>query len=601
MMDSADILRRLRDPDLLVRERAVRAGATSLPDDALVAHLRDGSDHVLRNGALEMLKARGAAAVPLAVQLLGDADSDVVLQAVLLLDHLKDPRSVEPLKRVLTHASPNVVQAALVALGHIGNAGVIPELARFLDADLWLRLAAVEALGDLRCAEAVAPLARMLEDQLLAPAAAGSLARIGGTAAFRCLAERWVAHQGDTVLLDLAAHVLEGLCEAVPSVPSFAVALEVALVAAPASGRLSAARCLVALGPSAADAAALKLVSEALGDQPLPPCLYRRGDLAGALLAGGSVHQGWGLRLAAMQPAAVSEEVLRAAINGIRGSAHHEAMAEALLAAEPREALGAPLVMLYGRLPRAARLSWGPVLRRHRASLRAALLDATLADAATRVVLLTVAEENPLSAAGAIAALPVAVRPEALAHAATDDQVLRALPWPRLLDEDPDECGRIAVAAADRGILTAHLDAIRLLAGRTGHRELVRLLGRLRDVTSVPLLSLLAEQGPDTVRPFALAALGSIGNAEARAALRARTASHGEWTRFAFRALADCRTEAELPLFRDAAGHRDWHVRMISAEVLAASGGRDDRETLAALAADETPAVAERARGALSR
>ena len=600
-MDSADILRQLRDPDLLVRERAVRAGAGNLPADALVAHLRNGSDHVLRNGALEMLKARGADSVPLAVQLLGDADSDVVLQAVLLLDHLKDPRSVEPLKRVLKHASPNVVQAAIVALGHIGNAGVIPELERFLAADLWLRLAAVEALGDLRCAEAVAPLARMLDDQLLAPAAAGALARIGGAAAFRCLAERWVAHQGDTVVLDLAAHVLEGLCEAIPPVESFAMALEVALVAAPASGRLSAARCLLASGPGAADAAALKLVTEALGDQPLPPCLYRRGDLAGELLKGDSLHVGWGLRLAALLPGAVPGEALVAAMDRVRGYEHAEALAEALLAAEPGESLGAPLVKLYARLPRTARLSWGPVLRRHRAALRVALLDAALADAATRVVLLTVAEENPLSAAGAIAALPIAVRPEALAHAAGDDQVLRALPWPRLLDEDPDECGRIAVAAADRGILASHLDAIRLLAGRSGHRELVRLLGGLRDVTSVPLLSLLAEQGPDTVRPFALAALGSIGNAEARSALRARTAASGEWTRFAFRALADCRTEAELPLFREAAAHRDWHVRMISAEVLAASGARDDRDTLAALAADEAPAVAERARGALAR
>ena len=600
-MDPSDILRQLRDRDPAVRQRAIRTGASQLPADALVAHLRDGADHVLRNAALEMLKARGAESASLAVQLLADADSDVVLQAVLLLDHLKDPRTVEPLKRVLKHANPNVVQAAIVALGHVGNAGVIAEIERFLAADLWLRLAAVEALGDLRCPEAAVPLARLLDDGLLGPVAAAALARIGGAGAFRCLAERWVAHQNDTVLLDLTAHVLEGLCEDIPALPSLGIALEVALAASTTSGRLSAARCLLALGASANDAGALELVTDALAEQPLPPCLYRRGDLAAQLMQGSPVQFGWGLRLSALLPSSSAVPALVAAMNRIHGHAHVEALSDALLAAEPHEALGAPLVALYARLPRAVRRSWGLVLHRHRESLRAALLDASLADAATRVVLSTVVEENPLSAAGAIAALPAAVRPEALAHAMGDEALLKALPWPRLLDEDPDECGRIAVAVADSGVLAAHLDAIRLLAGRTRHRELVRLLGRLRDDASVPLLASLARQGPDTVRPFALASLGAIGGAEARAVLCERAEADPDWARFAYRALADCRTSCELAVFRAAAAHDDWHVRMICAEVLAASGTDEDRAVLAALAADQAQVVAERARAVFGR
>lgn len=602
MIAAAEVLRQVRDPDPVVRERAVRAGSATLPLDTLVQHLRNGADHVLRNAALEMLKGRGAEAGALATSLLGDADADVVLQAVLLLDHLKDPRTVEPLRRVLRHPGPNIVQAAIVALGHVGNASVIPDLAGFLGSDLWLRMAAVEALGNLRSADAVAPLAGMLDDELLGSTAAESIARIGGAEAFRVLASRWVAHQADASLLELVALVLEGLPGGIPAVPSFGIALEVTMQAASAAALHAAARCMLAMGPGAGDMLALELLSSTPGDTLLPACLLRRGDLIGALLEKGGAAFGWGLRLAALRPRDVPPGALPAAMQRMKGHAFADVMGDALLAVEPDlDQLGESLVRLYQRLPHEVRLAWGAVLRRHHSVIRTALLDAALADAGTRIVLSTVTEERAAAAAAAIAALPVELRAEALSHATERDDVLALLPWPRLLETDAEGCGRMAVAVCERAMLSRHVAEIRSLAERKPHRELIRLLGRLKDGASVPMLAAIAEQGPDTMRPFALTALGAIGGEQARLALRDRAASETTWARFAFRALADCRVEADLPVFRLAAAHADWHVRMVSAEVLSASRCPEDRALLAGLAADPAQAVADRARAGLVR
>src|SRR5262249_5586366 len=99
---------------------------------------------------LEVFKLRGSRSFAVALRLLKDGDPDVVLQSVLILDHLRDPRALEPLRGALSHSDPNVVQAAILAIGRLGNARSIPDLLPFLDADPWLQTAAVQALGDLR-------------------------------------------------------------------------------------------------------------------------------------------------------------------------------------------------------------------------------------------------------------------------------------------------------------------------------------------------------------------------------------------------------------------------------------------------------------------
>ena len=184
----------LRNPSPGVRERALRVGATVLPQETLVDYLGDGADAVLRNAGLEILKLRGARSFSLAIDLLREGDPDLVLQAVLLLDHIRDPRALEPLRAVLGHADGNVAQAAIVAIGHLGDARAISDLLPFLEADIWLRMAAVQALGDLRSEQAVGALTPLLTDLMIGPLAAEALARIGGVEAFHALGEHWLRY-----------------------------------------------------------------------------------------------------------------------------------------------------------------------------------------------------------------------------------------------------------------------------------------------------------------------------------------------------------------------------------------------------------------------
>ena len=54
-------------------------------------------------------------------------------------------------------ADPNVQQEAILAIGQLGDARSIPHLVPFLAADLWVQMAAVQALGDLRSPGGRAP------------------------------------------------------------------------------------------------------------------------------------------------------------------------------------------------------------------------------------------------------------------------------------------------------------------------------------------------------------------------------------------------------------------------------------------------------------
>ena len=181
--------RLVRNPSPGIREQALRIGASVLPDSRLTEYLRDPADAALRNAGSEILRLRGGRSLPLVVRLLRDSDPDVVLQAVLILDRLRDPRALEPLHAVLGHADPNVQQEAILAIGHLGDARSIIHLVPFLGADLWVQMAAVQALGDLRTPEAVPHLAERLIDPLVGSLAAEALAplRAGVTlSARRC-------------------------------------------------------------------------------------------------------------------------------------------------------------------------------------------------------------------------------------------------------------------------------------------------------------------------------------------------------------------------------------------------------------------------------
>ena len=125
---------------------------------------------------------------------------------------------------------------------------------------------------------------------------------------------------------------------------------------------------------------------------------------------------------------------------------------------------------------------------------------------------------------------------------------------------------------------------------------LVRAVGELGDRDSVPLLLRLIDGGGPLPAALVLDCLGKIGGPEARQALRecARTAD-AKTSRIAYKALASCATEEDDEIFRAAATHSDWLVRLSAADVLGRFARRENQTALAQLAADPVAVVAQRA------
>lgn len=588
----------IRNPSPGIRSRSLRMGAAAIPDERIKEYLRSDADDVLRNAGVEMLKMRGNRGFSLTLQLLKDDDPDVVLQAVIVLTHLRDPRALEPLRSVLHHPDPNVIQEAIVAIGQLGDARAIPDLLGFLESDSWLQLASVQALGSLRSPVAVPHLKNLLTDFMAGPMAAEALARIGGSNAFKALAQHWLRFRNEVdaeTTLGLLAHVLEGLPR-IPQAPAGLVeALEEQLASDNESIRVAVARSLLALESQSHDVRAIELVAGIHREAAvLPACLHHRKDLIGHLIRQSGVQRAWGFLLAARFPKSTP---IDAVVDALSQPPLPDQLAPILRALEKIKApeVGPALLRFYLALPEEQRATVHPLIKIHRQSLRAHLESSSDIDPATRVVLTALLGPSPEDIDAALVDLEPADRVRAIHELLELEDVMRSLPWQRWLGEAPEVYGAVAAEFASRVGLRELAPSFRDLVRLRPEPYLIRTLGELGDRESVPLLIDLLE--PDApLEPLILESLGRIGGPEARAALRGATSSgRPQRERMAYRALARCATEEDDEIFREATGHSDWYVRLSCAEVLGRFSRPENFAALAQLAADPVPIVAQRA------
>ncbi len=603
----------IRNPRPGIRERALRVGVAVLSDDTLVEFLRSDADAVVRNAGLEILKQKGSRGFEIASRLLKDQDADVALQAVLILDHIKDPRGLEPLRAVLKNPNSNIVQAAIVAIGHLGDHRVIPDLLPFLESDLWLQMAAVQALGDLRSSDAIEPLSRLTTDLMIGPSATEAIAQIGGMDAYSVLSRHWLEYEetlDPEAALSLLAHVLEGLIEPPAGNDELRSSLADRLRDPYKGVRFSSARCLLALGPGPEDTEALRgLVATDLSPDILPSCLRRRPDLAPALLTMQAPFPQWGFLLCAHYPEAASVEAVAEGIESLAGQAGIDTTLG--LISEHRESLltapelARPLLRLYletdqgqrGQLVSALRANAQAVLDLARHPAPANLPDLNDLD---RVVLETLLGTDPEKAAAGIAALEADLRLRALDQLLDEGEILELLPWDRWLGDEPERILRPAALAAARNGMRHLLPELRQAVAEHPIPEAIRALGELGDADSVPLLVSFSETPQPGIQPLLIEALGRIGGPEARKALRAFAASENELdARLAYRALAQCAAEEDDELFRAAASNADWCIRLAAVEALSRFSRPENLDVLSELAADPVALVAQSALGAL--
>jgi len=596
----AAIERLIRNSSPVIRERALRTGAAVVSDERLESYLREEADDVLRNAGLEMLKMRGPRAITLAVRLLRDADADVVLQAVLALGHVRDLRALEPLRAALNHDDPNVVQAAIEAVGKLGDARAIPDLLPFLETDPWLQLATIAALGDLRSPAAVSPLAKLLTDLMVGPLAAESLARIGGHKAFQALAKHWLRFRDELdpeTMVGLLAHVLEGL----PTAPKNQDELRASLVDQLNHGdeptRVGAARSLLALGAGPEDARSLELVTESPADASvLPACLAKRQDLIPELLARAGKARSWGFLLASRFPKAAAVTTLAAAIRDELPPAELiQSIVKALR--KIRDArLAEAMLDLYLEAPADYRAALAPLLATHKAELRERLQERTDVDAEARLILAAHLGLGPREVVGQIVAIePHEARLRVLGQVATQEELVRQLPWQGWLNERPELYAGLAARVAAEFSLRELVPFLRDQLSSRPNPDLIRAVGELGDRESVPVLLGLLDDGPRNLAPLVLESLGRVGGPEARQAIRRAIAEGRCEPRIGYRALSLCAIEEDDALFRRAIGHPDWYVRLACADVLGRFVRPENLAALSQLAADPVGIVSQRA------
>ncbi len=580
-----------------LRERALRIGAETLPEPALVALVREEADDVIRNAGLEMLKLRGRRSFALGLRLLGDDDPDIVLQAVLLLDAIGDPRAWPHLRPLLRADDENIVQAAIIAAGHLGSRNTAADIVPFLDQNLWLQTAALATLGQLRSRLAVAPVARLLEADDLRELAAEALARIGGAAAARALSEYWKSNEAALDAGQWLPLIAQALAESEvsPRAPTLRLRLQEYLGSTAPEVAAAAAAAMLALGPGEGDGRALDvLVGEKTDREQLPPCLARRTDLAEWLITvGPPAVRDWGYELFRRDPTSVSLEALRRAL--VESPPRNAGVLADIVT---RFADGALLASLFARCVE-ARDTVAPLLRRRRAEVLA-FLDATpQLGAAERLLLLdAVGARSAEVVAGVVQLLP---EERAIVIAQLRSRrAVAALPWGEWLEHDRARFAPLLGEVVARRRVSELLPLARRELERDPLPELVACAGALRDRASAPLVIAALARSSPLIRATLFENIAAIGGAAARRVLRQfAIGENRDDARLAARALGQHATEHDAELLRQLAANSDWAVRYAAADALARLHAPENIAALGFLAADPSPIVAQRARAAL--
>lgn len=587
-----------------IRRRALAIATAVLDEDEIEAYLRNDADAVLRNGALEALKLRGRRGTRLTLRLLRDEDPDMVLQAVLSLTHGRDPACLEELRTVLHHEDPNIVQAAVIAIGQIGDQRYEPDILPLLNAESWIQMAAIQALGDLGTTTSLDHLEPLIDDPAVGPMAAEAMARIGGEDAFRRLGQRWLV-QGrdnpDLVPITLLAYVAEALDAPPPRVPGLRRALENLLDHDDVVEACSAAHILLCLGPGPGDLRSVGVLARHRNhSHELPRCLMHRFDLAPVLLLLPGAARSWGFTLAAQAPDAVAFTDLKIALEEPPEDAALEATATALAGADdPR--LGAVIARLFAHTGSHRRHLLAPAIHRHATAVREALPELRELDPGARVALAALLEEPTDHIVSMILELPPVSLPEVLEVLDDRPDVVADLPWQHWLDQDPSTTSALLATALERCRVPEIDTLVERALELKPDTSLIRATATLDETVATRLLASLLDHPSQMVRVLALDTLGNVGGSAARSLLRhrARFGDPGD-AQVALRALARNPDQRDLELFAERSTDCNPAVRLVCAEALARRPDRTRLAALVTLAGDVDERVAARAASGLA-
>lgn len=626
---TARILAALEDEAPAAREQAIRYAARYVEPARLVHLVGNDERALLRNSAIAALDRQGPYAVPPLEQVLaGPVDAELAMFTLQVLTRIADASSTPAVLPYLRHENANVAQAAIEALGAFRATEGVADLIALMGGNLWLQLAAVNALGEIGDARAAEPLLALAPDSLLAIPALQALGKLPAAAVAEPLArllcdgrepasrEAALAALGDVIAREPAAqavgHALESIRLAAGE-PTLIRLLQGAVADGPSdpadAGRLRIAAALVVLAaPIAAmwTEALIAVASAAPTDarQVLLTFSERVGPLVAARLRDGSPA----VRAALLEhasPSAITPPLLLEAL----GDAHPlvRAAASRALSVQPAESATGRLVELLATgddEERAAATQALGALPAESLAPLAACLSAARPELVVQALAVLERAGGQLHADRVLDlgshASPHVRRAALRVAAGLRDRRVEPMLLRALADVDPDVPAEALELLVQRGGKRTLDSLIALLSLEDSLRfRVIRALGRLRCAAAAPKLEALYHGCPLHEQLEIVGALVLIGASGVRPFLRAQLeAANLELRRAAARGLASIADPEDLALLQALAADRDWNLRNEAARGLARLPLAESRPLLLALARDVEPVVAVTAREA---
>lgn len=627
------ILAALDDEAPAVRERAIRLATRYIEPVVLGELVADEVNAVRRNAALAALERQGPYALPHLQAMLERDNVDVVMFALQVLSRIGDPAATAAIVPLVRNPDLNVAQSAIEALGQLRSRESVPALLELLRGELWLQLAAIDALGAIGDPRAVGPLVDLVPDSVVAEPALQALQRLAAPESLEPLLNR-LAIVRERSLRDALLLAVGVVIDLHPDPVPVAARLGHELALGHGDGLVPYLEQILGGGVGAScgreegdllRAAAALVVVAGLGSL-LPLVLHRIAEPEGAPWA---------------------EALLRQHPHALKASLDHLLHDE-----DARVRRGALLAAAFGPddLPTLLGLLGDPEAPVRAGACRA--LGTTGADAVAPLLTERLRSGEPIEQAAAVQALthlPLASLRElepCLAPGASEELTIRALD---VLGARPHElfearilelaaarstalrraalraAGQLGGSKAEVMIIRAladrsqpvQLEALELLVRRGGERSvatlvallgagdslryhIIRALGHLRAAAAAgKLRAVYAECGPHE-RLEIVWALIRIGPPDLAAFLRGRLEEpETELRRIATGGLADLADPAQLPLLLALSQDADWNVRNEAARGLGLLGLPACRPPLLTLVRDVEPVVARTARKAL--
>lgn len=590
----------LINPSPWIRQRAITVAAIILPEIQLLKYLRNGKDDVLRNAALEILRKKGSSILSFAINLLQDKDEDVVLQAVLLLDYLKDTRALEPIRQLLHHDNLNIVQAAIIAMGHIGDKRIVPDIIPFLQKDPWLQIAAIQALSDVKDSSTIKYLEKLLCSPFIDTLAAEAIAKIGGKKALKTLANYFINNEKSLdveLMLNLLAHTMEGIINLKPFENKNLLYKRIAayLNSGNDVAKIAASRCIIALGPGKYDNMALRILTATNVNELPYSCLYHRKDLIAKLLNYNKKTKVWGLiLLSKFYPSINNKSIIINAINKMKLNDIESDIIK-LLEKMPPKIIAPKIIDLYIKLPLYKKHLLIPILQKNKNVFKKLLSKRKDIPYFSQFALELILSPNKQELINEIDNFSYLKIAKIIKQLIKNNEVLEKLSWKKWLSRRPKLFIPLAAEAALNKTRKV-LSILRKILIKHPEHNIIKMVGSLKDEKSIPALIKHLENVDPITKALIAESLGILGGQEARKALiYLLENTNGSENAIIYQALAKCATNDDLKLFQKAASNPNWVIRLSSIEVLAKYLNKENITILTRLAADSNDTVSKKA------